>query len=272
MVQLKIDEIKNKIFTFRGVQVMIDRDLAKLYEIPTKRLNEQVKRNLERFPEEFMFQLTDQEFESLKEQIGNSASDNSLRSQIATLENKESLRGKHRKYLPYAFTEQGVAMLSSVLNSKTAIQINIEIIKSFIALRKFVINNNLVFNRLEKLERDQITNKVKFDKIFNLLENKDIEPKRGIFFDGEFFDSHVFILDLINRAKNEIILIDNYIDFRTLSLFNKKGEEVNLKIYSKNITEELRVDVRKYEKQYGSIDLIEFSKSHDRFLIIDREV
>ena len=182
---IRIEDIKTKIYTIRGVQVMLDSDLAKLYGVETKRLLEQVRRNIERFPEDFMFQLTKEEFES-------------LRSQFATLKKG---RGKHRKYLPYAFTEQGVAMLSAVLKSKTAVDVSIKIMKAFVAMRKFIIKNAEIFSRLEKVEYKLSEHDKKFEALFNALGNKEEIPTQGIFFDGQIFDAYKFVCDLIRSAK-----------------------------------------------------------------------
>jgi hypothetical protein len=246
--------IKDKIHYIRGKQVILDRDIAKLYGIQTGRLNEQVKRNKERFPGDFCFQLYEVEYQS------------SLRSQIATLEKG---RGKHRKYLPYVFTEQGVAMLSSVLKSKKAIEVNIKIMRAFISMRKFLIQNHDVFNRLDNVERKQIEYQIKsdknFEKVFDALSLN--EPKQGIFFDGQIFDAYLFLSNLIKKAKNEIILIDNYIDENTLYFFTKTS--VKVKILTKNIPEK---EIKKYNEQYKNIEIKYFDKSHDRFLIIDNDI
>ena len=200
--------IQDKIFTIRGVQVMLDEDLAKLYQVEPKRLNEQVKRNIDRFPEKFRFQLTKEEHEI-------------LRSQFATLKIDKS-RGTHRKYLPHVFTEQGVSMLSAVLRSKTAIEISIKIIDSFVNMRRFLQNNASVFQRLDKLEANQLQHKLEsdenFEKIFKAIENKSIKPKQGIFYNGQIFDAYSFVADLIKSAKQSILLIDNYKVDNVLSL------------------------------------------------------
>ena len=187
---------------------MLDEDLAELYKVKTKRLNEQVKRNIGRFPLEFMFKLTDSEFDSLRSQIATS-SESSLRSQTVTLEKG---RGVHRKYLPYVFTEQGVAMLSGVLKSNTAVKISIKIMTAFTAMRRFISSNAQIFQRLDFVERKQIEHDNKFDEIFDALQNKSIKPEKGIFFNGQIFDSYKFVSDIIRTATNSIVLIDNYID------------------------------------------------------------
>jgi phage regulator Rha-like protein len=251
------DKLQGLIYTIRDVQVMYDSDLAELYGVEIKRLNEQVKRNRERFPEEFMFQLTDEEFAF-------------LRSQNATL---ETGRGRHRKYLPYVFTEQGVAMLSAVLRSETAVKISIQIIKAFVAMRKFITTNAQIFHRLDAVEQKQLEQKVetdeKFDRIFNAIESKEITPKQGIFFDGQIFDAYKFVSDLIRRAKKSIIIIDNYIDDSVLLLLTKRKKSVTVKIFTKAISKQLALDIKKFNEQYSAIEIKEFKYAHDRFIIID---
>lgn len=261
----KPSEIREKILIIRGQYVILDNDLAVFYGVETRRLNEQVKRNKERFPTEFMFQLTKEEYNSLMSQIA-IPNNISLRSQNATLEKG---RGKHRKYLPYVFTEQGVAMLSAVLKSETAVKMSIQIIKAFVAMRRFLVNNAGVFQRLDKLELKQIETDKKFEQVFNALQNKDLEPKQGIFFDGQIFDAYRFVSGLIRKADKSIILIDNYIDESVLDLFTKKKKFVEIIILTKNISQALKLDVKKFNAQYPKISIKEFNKAHDRFIIID---
>ena len=253
-MELILEDINSKIYTIRGVQVMLDEDSAKLYNVETKVFNQAVKRNIERFPDNFRFLLTQNEYES-------------LRSQFVTL---ETARGKHRKYLPYAFTEQGVSMLSAVLKSDTAIQTSIQIINSFVKMRRFLFDNASVFQRFTQIEQKLLTHDENFDKLFEALENKSLKPKQGIFYDGEIFDAYIFINDLIKNAKAEIILIDNYIDENVFILFSKYPN-IKTKIYTQSITKQLKLDFEKYQKQYQNIELFEFKNSHDRFLIIDKE-
>ena len=252
-----VDKLQGLIYTIRGVQVMYDSDLAVLYGVEIKRLNEQVKRNRERFPKKFMFQLTDEEFAF-------------LRSQNATL---ETGRGRHRKYLPYVFTEQGVAMLSAVLRSETAVKISIQIIKAFVAMRKFITTNAQIFHRLDAVEQKQLEHKAetdeKFDRIFNAIESKEITPKQGVFFDGQIFDAYKFVSDLIRRAKKSIIIIDNYIDDSVLLLLTKRKKSVTVKIFTKTISKQLALDVKKYNSQYPPVEIKKFKYAHDRFIIID---
>jgi hypothetical protein len=250
--ELIVDEksIKDKIYTIRGVQVMLDRDLARLYRVETKVFNQAVKRNIKRFPESFRFQLTKEEFQS-------------LRSQIVTF--KENL---NTKYLPYAFTEQGVSMLSAVLKSDIAIEVSIKIIESFVNMRKIISSNALMFERFERLEERLNIHDENFKKIFNAIEDKSIKPKQGIFYDGQVFDAYVFVSDLIKGAKKSIVLIDNYVDESVLTLFGK-NQNIHVTIYSHNISKQLKLDLKKYNTQYKPIELKPFRESHDRFMIID---
>lgn len=253
------ETIKDKIFTIREKQVMLDSDLAELYEVSTKRLNEQVKRNKERFPEDFMFQIVDLELDS-------------LRSQIAT-SNKtiiESTFGRGgRKYMPYVFTEQGIAMLSSVLKSKKAIEINIKIMRAFVNMRKFINLNAEIFKKITLIENKLLNHDEKFNEIFCALETN--IPKKGIFYDGQIFDAYVFICDLIKSAKKSIVLIDNYVDESVLTLFSKRNKSVDITIYTKKVTKEFKLDLEKYNEQYARIEIKEFNKAHDRFLILDEQ-
>jgi len=262
-------DIKSKIYTVRDVQVMIDSDLAKLYGVETKVFNQAVKRNIARFPEQFRFQLTEEEYQNLRLQLVTSSSNDSLRSQNVTLESK---RGKHRKYLPYVFTEQGVSMLSAVLKSDKAIQTSIHIINSFVKMRQFLSHNGDIFKRLDLVEKRQISYETKtdekFEKLFNALEDRTIKPKQGIFYDGQIFDAYSFVSDLIRGAKSKIILIDNYVDDSVLTLFSK-NQNIDVTIYTKTISKQLSLDLKKYNSQYKPIKIKKFENSHDRFLIID---
>ncbi len=229
---------------------MIDRDLAELYGVTTKRLNEQVKRNINRFPTTFRFQLSDSEKAEL----------------VAKCDRFKTL--KHSYVNPYAFTEQGIAMLSAVLRSQTAVEISIKIMEAFVEMRRFILNNAAIFQRLEKIEQKQLVYEHKFDMLFQALESHKIEAKQKIFFDGQIFDAYKFVTDLIKSARKSIVLIDNYIDESILFLFSK-NQNVDVTIYSGKITKQLELDLSKYNAQYRPIKLIKFKRSHDRFLIID---
>ena len=259
-----LENIQSRIFNIRGLQVMLDHDLAEMYDVTTKRLNEQVRRNIERFPEKFRFQLSQEEYDILRSQIATS----SLISQDAIL-------NKHggRRYLPYVFTEQGVSMLSAVLKSGTAIKVSILIMDAFVEMRKFLSENANIFSRLDNIEKKQLSYQIqsdeKFEQIFKALEDKNIKPKQGIFYDGQVFDAYIFIANLIKTAEKSILLIDNYIDETVLQLFTKRNRNVSVSIYTKNITKILKQDLKKYNSQYPNIEIKQFIKAHDRFLIID---
>ncbi|MBO5296036.1 MAG: ORF6N domain-containing protein [Candidatus Homeothermus sp.] len=252
--------IEPLIYQVRGYQVMLDSDLARLYGVDTRRLNEQVKRNLERFPEDFMFQLS-------KEEVQN------LMSQFAT-----SSWGGTRKQ-PYAFTENGVAMLSSVLRSKTAIEVNIRIMRAFSAMRGFMMSNARVFQRLETLEHHQLllqqhqsdTDK-KIEEVLNRLDSGDSRPVEGFFFEGQIFDAYALISDLIRMARTRIVLIDNYVDDRVLKVLTKRAEGVSATIYTDPRHSQISNDLRRHNAQYPRIDVKHCSNVHDRFLIIDDAV
>ena len=259
IIQQATVEIQDLIYTIRNTPVMLDFELATIYGVETKRLNEQVKRNQERFPESFMFQITDIEYENL-------ISDKVLRSQIATLENG---KGKHRKYLPYVFTEQGVAMLSAVLRSQTAIQTSIQVINAFVAMRKTIATHSDLLQRIERFEIKQADNDQKFEQIFKALEMDTNKGKQGIFFDGQTFDAYTFTADLIRSAKKSIQLIDNYINDEVLLLLSKRSKNVKATIYTKTVSKVLEQDLKKHNSQYEQIHIKLFDKAHDRFLIID---
>jgi len=249
---------------------MVDRDLAGLYGVEIKRLNEQVKRNIDRFPKEFMLQLTKQELDQWMSQI--EASNDSLRSHFATL---KDVRGKHRKYLPYVFTEQGVAALSGVLKSKQAIEINIRIMRAFVAMRRFIGANAQLFQRIDKIEIKQLHDKSeideKFNQVFNAIEEKGITPKQGIIYDGQIFDAHLFVSKIIKSAKKSIIILDNYIDESVLTLLSKRKKGVKVKFYTKTISKQLALDLEKFNKQYEPVTVEKIKSIHDRFIIIDEQ-
>jgi len=260
---LNKENIQNRIYTIRGLKVMLDSDLAALYQVKTKQLNQAVKRNIERFPNQFMFQLTEDEVDILRSQIVTTKNEETLRFQNGTSKSKQG----GRRYLPYTFTEQGVAMLSSVLRSDTAIQVSIQIMNAFVAMRKFISKNTEIFLRLDKVERKQIEYAEKFEKVFDAIQNKEI--KQGIFFNGQIFDAHNFISDLIRSAKKSIVLIDNYVDDSVLTVLSKREKNTKVTIYTKNFTKQLKLDLKKFNAQYAPIEIKEFEQAHDRFIIID---
>lgn len=278
-----LESIENLIHVIRGKQIMLDIDLARLYGVETKRLNEQVKRNIERFPEDFMFQLSKEEAESSRSQFATLNEDGELsRSQFATLNG----RGHNIKHLPYAFTENGVAMLSSVLRSQQAINVNIQIMRAFNAMRHFLASNAQVFQRLEVIEHTQlslvahqekmathqeVTDK-KFEEVFRRLDDGSTTPKQAIFYDGQIFDAYKFVNERIREAKKRIVLIDNYIDETVLAMLDKRGKDVTAKVYTKNISRQLSLDFEKHNAQYTPIEVEQFDRAHDRFLCIDDTV
>lgn len=253
---LKLEEIQSEIHTIRGGQVMLDSNLAELYQTETKALNRAVKRNIDRFPDEFMFQMTDEEWMNLKYQLGTSNSEHG-----------------GRRTLPYVFTEQGVAMLSAVLRSEIAVKVSIQIMNAFISMRKFINTNAQIFHRLDILEHNQLEYKAetgdKFNQIFDAIESRSTISKQGIFFNGQIFDAYKFVSDLIRSAKKSIVLIDNYVDDTVLVHLTKKNRGVKVLILTKTISKQLILDVKKFNKQYPVIELKAFTNSHDRFLIID---
>jgi phage regulator Rha-like protein len=246
-------QIENRIFFINGNHVMIDRDLAEIYDLEVKRLNEQVKRNIERFPESFRFQLS----ESDKNEL------------VANCDRFKTL--KHSTNSPYAFTEQGVAMLSAVLRSDTAIQVSIQIINAFVEMRKMLANQNGLIQRVEGVERKLMETDQKFEQVFKALESKDKIPTQGVFFDGQIFDAYELTSRIIRSAKTSIVLIDNYIDETTLSHLAKKDPGVKVHLLCKNLNNQVLLDIQKAKAQYGNFEAITFSQSHDRFLIIDKK-
>jgi len=248
---IKTEDIQNKIYSLRKNQVMIDRDLAELYGVKTKVLNQAVKRNSERFPETFLFQLSDWEKDEL----------------VTNCDRFASL--KHSSVNPYAFTEQGVAMLSAVLKSETAVRVSIRIMEAFVAMRRFLVANARVFERLDSLELKQLTTDKKIEQVLNAIESKKLPPKQGVFFEGQVFDSFQLLSDLVRSAKSSIVLIDNYIDDSVLTLFSKRKKNVTLLILTQSVSEQLRLDVEKFNVQYPSASVRVFRKAHDRFMIID---
>jgi hypothetical protein len=261
-----IEDIQSQIYTIRGVQVMLDENLASLYHVETRVLNQAVKRNKDRFPEQFCFQLTAEEYELLRSQIVILEDDAALTSQNVTL---ESRRGRHRKYLPYAFTEQGVAMLSAVLKSNVAVQMSVQIINAFVAMRRFISSNAHIFQRLDTLEIKQLETDKKINHVLNAIESKEIQPKQGIFFEGQIFDAYNFVAEIIRTARTSIIIIDNYVDDTVLTHLTKRNDGVDVTIFTKTISKQLALDLKKFNSQYPPIDIREFKNSHDRFMIID---
>ena len=245
-------EIRNLIYAIRGKQVMLDSDLAALYQVETKNLNKAVKRNIERFPVSFCFQLTEEEVENLRFQIGTS-----------------SLNYGGRRYLPYVFTEQGVAMASAILRSDIAVKMSVQIMEAFVEMRRMLISNASLFHRLDNIELRQLEADQKFEEIFKALESDKLHSEKGIFYNGQVFDAYTFVSDIIRKAGSSIILLDNYVDDTVLTLLGKRNDNVTATILTKSISNQLRLDLQRYNSQYPAIDIEIFSDAHDRFLIID---
>lgn len=283
--QEPLTTIKHLIFTIRGQQVMLDRDLARLYGVETKRINEAVKRNIERFPDDFMFKLNKEEAMNLRSQFVTSSLevvDNELedesncsRSQFATLKTN---RGDNIKYLPYAFTENGIAMLSGVLKSETAINVNIQIMRAFVAMRHTLLTNSQLFSRMEVLESNQLRMlewkneaESKFEEIFNTL-NKHHLPIEGLFYENQIYDAYELMTRIVKMAENRIVVIDNYVDDTVLTLLSKRTANVSAEIYTYKMNQQFSLDVAKHNAQYPNVEVYVSKKSHDRFLIIDDKV
>ena len=244
---IKDKKIENMIFEVRGVQVMVSSDVATLYQIETKRLNQVIKRNIDRFPSTFCFQLTDEEIDRL-----------SLRSQFATLNKSNNLRGQHYKYLPYVLTEQGIMMLSGLLKSDIAVKVNIQIIDAFVKMRRYFANN---FNTNELL----LNHENRIQLLENTLDSFKEQRIKKIFFEGQIYDAYSILVDILNKARTEIIIIDNYASKELLDIL----KDINLKIIivSKNVDSVLK---EKYTKQYKNVEFIDNNSFHDRFIILDR--
>ena len=243
-------EIESRIFTIRGMQVMIDRDLAEFFQTSTKRLNEQVKRNTIRFPDSFYFKLDKNEKEEL----------------VAICDRLKSLR--HSTSFPFAFTEHGIAMVATILRTEIAAIMSIHIINSFIFFRNNVNFGQLLYQRINSIESRVIEEAKRIDLIFSKLD-QDLKPKSGIFFNDQIFDAYVFSSELISKAKKTIVLIDNYIDETTLIQLSKRNKKVRCTIYTERITDQLKLDLDKHNAQYTPIEIRILKNSHDRFLILD---
>ena len=254
MEALEIVNIEARIYSFRDTYVMIDRDLAELYGVETKVLNQAVKRNIDRFPESFRFGLSKLETHEL---VTNCDRFNNL---------------KHSSSLPYAFTEPGVAMLSAVLHSPVAVSVSVRIMQAFVAMRRFMLANAQVFQRLNRLEVRQLETDQKIDRVFARLDSRKEENKQCVFFDGQIYDAYEFVCKLIKSAEKRIILIDNYVDDTVLTMLDKRNEGIEASLYTQKVGEEFKLDLAKHDAQYSAIPVFIFKKSHDRFLIIDEKV
>lgn len=264
-VIVKESTIKNLIYVIRGQQVMLDSDLAALYQVETKALNRQMKRNIARFPEDFCFQLTELEFENLRCQIGTSS--------------LENVNYGGRRYLPYVFTEQGIAMLSAVLRSEIAVQVSVRIMKTFVEMRRYLANETFVLEKVNKLEskllegdikRQQFEEKTesRFEQIFTYISEHE-EVTQKIFFEGQIYDAFSLLTELISKAEKELVLIDNYVDVSTLNILAKKKQRVNAVVYTAKTTKLSKGDVDRFNQQYPVLEVRHTGAFHDRFLIVD---
>lgn len=255
------ENIENLIHYVRGQQVMIDSDLALLYNVETKRLNESVKRNAKRFPNNFCFQLTEDEYAD-------------LRSQIATSNTENTSSKGGRRYLPYVFTEQGIAMLSAVLRSDEAIQVSVNIMNAFVKMRRFLAENALMFDKLNSLELKQLEyqkeSNEKFDQIFAYISEHE-EVGQKIFFEGQIYDAFSLLVSLVGKAEQSIVLIDNYVDVGTLNILAKKKDGVDVTIYTVRRTRLASQDIANFNSQYPTLTVNYTGVFHDRFLVIDEE-
>ena len=248
--KLSNDEIKRLIYTVRGKQVMLDSDVGKLYHYETKRINETVKRNIERFPIDFCFQLNSTEFTILK-------------SHIATSNN----RGGKQK-LPYVFTEKGILMLSGLLKNEIAIEISIKIVEAFVEMKKFIYANSQLFERLTNVEFKLLEHDKKFNTIFNQLQQEE-NIKQKIFFEGQIYDAYSIIIDIIKKANTKILIIDNYIDDSILKMLSKKKNNVEVVILTSKNSNIQNIDIQKFNKEYPKLKIARTDKFHDRFILID---
>ena len=258
-----VNDIEKLILTIRGVQVLIDRDLAFLYQVEVKQMNRQVKRNIERFPEDFMFQLTKEEYNSLKCHFGTS-----------------NERGGDRRALPYAFTQEGIGMLSGLLRSQVAIDTNIKIMRAFVGMQRYIAASLEIFQRLDRVELQQLENKqwmqTTDNKIEEILEKiEENSPKllpEQVFPTGCVWDAWTYVSDLVRLAKDRIILIDNFVDDRVLSMLTKRSDGVSAVIHTR-YNEQFLTDLKKHNTQYPKIEFVQLlHRNHDRFLIIDDQV
>lgn len=255
-------DIEKYIYMLRDKQVMIDSDLALLYQVETGALNRAAKRNIQRFPEDFRFQLTNEEYENLKCQTG-----------ISSLEGNNGYGG--RRTLPYAYTEQGISMLASVLRSEVAIKVSIGIMRTFVEMRRFIANNSLLFERISSVELRQLEYQRKTDEkleqIFDYISEHE-ESSQKIFFDGQIYDAFSLLVDLVKQAEHKIVLVDGYVDVSTLNLLSKKKKDVSVEIYTLERTRMTQNDVEKFNAQYPTLEVNYTKVFHDRFMILDDSI
>ena len=257
--EISNEEIKYLIYTIRGKQVMLDSDVAMLYHYETKKINQAVKRNIERFPERFCFQLTEEELEIMW-------------SQIVTTSKLEDNKYRSKKYLPYVFTEQGIAMLSGILKNEIAVQVSIKIMDAFVEMRKFINTNKTLFEKVinieNKMDKKFIEQDKKFDIIFDQLQLEE-NIKQRIFFQGQIYDAYSLIVDIIKKASKKILIIDNYVDDSILKMLTKKKNNVEVVILTSNKSNIQNIDIQKFNKEYPLLKVAKTNKFHDRFIVID---
>ena len=265
-VKYEVEDIKNLIYTIRGKQVMLDSDVAKLYHYETKNVNKAMKRNIDRFPNDFCFRLTLDEVQKMWFQNG-------------TTSNKNNIKYRSEKYMPYVYTEQGIAMLSGLLKNEIAIQVSINIMRAFVEMRKFIISNgqlfqdiNLIKGKLLEQDAKLLSHDEKFNLIFDELQkDKQKEFKQKIFFDGQIYDSYSLIIDIIKTAKRKILIIDNYIDDSILKMLSKKNKNVEIVILTSQNSNIKKLDIKKFNEQYPILKMLYTNKFHDRFMVIDNK-
>lgn len=259
VIKYDIDNIKSLIYTIRGQQVMLDSDVAMLYHYETKNINKAMKRNKDRFPEDFCFQLTNEEVENLKFQNGTSS-----------LKIENSYGG--RRKLPYVYTEQGISMLSGILKNEIAVQVSISIMRAFVEMRKFITLNGQVFQEINTIKSKLLEHDEKFDIVFDELQNKkQSEFNQKIFFDGQIYDSYSLIIDIIKTANKKILIIDNYINDSILKMLSKKNKDAEVVILTSQNSNISKLDINKFNKQYGTLKIAYTNKFHDRFIAIDNK-
>jgi len=258
---LSNEDIKNLIYTIRGKQVMLDSDVAMLYHYETKKINQAVKRNIDRFPERFCFKLTEEELETMW-------------SQIVTTSKLEDNKYRSKKYLPYVFTEQGIAMLSGLLKNEIAVQVSIKIMDAFVEMRKYINLNKHLFEKVvtieSKMDKKFIEYDRKFDEVFNQLQQEE-NIKQRIFFDGQIYDAYSLIIDIIKKANKKILIIDNYIDDSVLKMLTKKNKNVEVVILTSDKSNIQKLDIQKFNKEYPILKVAKTNKFHDRFIVIDNK-
>ena len=258
---LSTEKIQQLVYVIRNQQVMLDSDLAMLYQVETGALNRAVKRNKYRFPDDFCFQLTIEELTSLRCQIG-----------ISKKEDSGNTSHGGRRYTPYVFTEQGIAMLASVLRSEIAAKVNVQIMRTFVTMRRFIANNTMLFTYITELEMKQEKyineSDKKFKQVFDYIAAH-TESEQKIFYDSQIFDAFSFFINLVSKATTSIILIDGYVDIDTLNIFTKKKTGETVDIYTLPKSSLSKTDINNFNKQYPRLTVCYNTHFHDRFMIID---